>query len=419
MEDKKLDEILAYLENIVPDITKESSEDEKQKILEYINNALKLYPKNIYILRWKASYYLDIEDYDNALLLYKEILEIDPNDKVSKESLIHCAKMKYQEITPQKNYNIDTNIQQSPDLLEKIPAGIILTVKIIALAIAIYFCCPSLFFAHNDNKILNIKDTSGFQTIKVNPLSEYDYLSKQEIYNIRKKHVNNSLFASANYEPDERIFGSIADNKPWWGTITCGQLNYKGDYHEKIEGHSKVSAQINNPNALVGLSLPFLPWEESYNQEFCTGEYGRFLPLSIQYDKKDNLIVAKYKLTERFLKYRASVNGKMTRYPIQLSGLNAKDFGYDYVYIYDLKNVSMFSENNNITEDVKRFTDYIHLGGSCGYKDGCNNISPLQYDKIITVTNLPAEINLKLWRKKPANKFIKADMYYRIIFDTK
>ena len=134
MEDKKLDEILAYLENIVPDITKESSEDEKQKILEYINNALKLYPKNIYILRWKASYYLDIEDYDNALLLYKEILEIDPNDKVSKESLIHCAKMKYQEITPQKNYNIDTNIQQSPDLLEKIPAGIILTVKIIALA---------------------------------------------------------------------------------------------------------------------------------------------------------------------------------------------------------------------------------------------------------------------------------------------
>ena len=107
----------------------------------------------------------------------------------------------------------------------------------------------------------------------------------------------------------------------------------------------------------------------------------------------------------------------MTRYPIQLSGLNAKDFGYDYVYIFDLKNVSMFSEHNNITEDVKRFTDYIHLGGSCGYKDGCNNISPLQSDKMFTVYRLPAEINLKLWKKKPANQYMKADIYYRIIFD--
>lgn len=417
MKDKKLDEILVYLDNIVPDITKESSEDEKQKILTYINNALKLYPKNIYILGWKASYYLGIEDYDNAILMYKEILEIDPNDKVSKESLIYCAKMRYPQIVPQKNYNHNKNMHHSPDLLEKVPVGLLITIKIIVLAIVIYFCCPSLLFAHNDNKILNTKDTSGFQTIKVNPLSEYDYLTKQQIYNIRKNHVKNSLFAKANYEPDNSVFGSIVDNKPWWGTVTCGQLNYKGDNHEKIEGPSKVSAQINNPDALVGLSLPFLPWEYNYNQEFCTGEYGRFLPLSIQYGKKDNLIVTKYKLTEKFLKFRASVNGKMTRYPIQLSGLNAKDFGYDYVYIFDLKNVSMFSEHNNITEDVKRFTDYIHLGGSCGYKDGCNNISPLQSDKMFTVYRLPAEINLKLWKKKPANQYMKADMYYRIILD--
>lgn len=417
MEDKKLDEILVYLENIVPDITKKSSEDEKQKILEYINNALKLYPKNIYILRWKACYYLDIEDYDNAILIYKEILEIDPNDEDSKESLTHCEKMIYPKIVLQKNYNHDENIHKSPDLLKKVPVGLILTLKIIILAVAIYFCCPGLIFVHNDNKILKIKDTSGFQSITVNPLSEYDYLTKKQIFDIRKEHVKNSLFAKENYEPDNSVFGSIADNKPWWGTVTCNQLNYKGDYHEKIEGPSKVSAQINNPDSLVGLSLPFLPWKEDYNQEFCTGKYGRFLPMSIQYDKKENLIVAKYKLTKKFLKFRASVNGKMTRYPIQLSGLNARDFGYDYVYIYDLKNISMFSEHNNITEDVKRFTDYIHLGGSCQYKDGCNNISPMQYDKIFTVDELPAEINLKLWKNRPTNQYMKADIYYRIIFD--
>ena len=90
MKDKKLDEILVYLDNIVPDITKESSEDEKQKILEYINNALKLYPKNIYILGWKASYYLGIEDYDNAILMYKEsfkrITDILRKDEISRNS---------------------------------------------------------------------------------------------------------------------------------------------------------------------------------------------------------------------------------------------------------------------------------------------------------------------------------------------
>lgn len=417
MEDKKLDEILLYLENIVPDITKESSEDEKQKVLEYINNALKLYPKNIYILRWKASYYLDIEDYDNAILMYTEILGIDSNDEVSKESLIHCAKMKYPGIVPPKNYNHNKNMHHSPDLLKKVPVGLLITIKIIILAIVIYFCCPSLIFTHNDNKILKIKYTSGFQSITVNPLSEYDYLTKKQIFDIRKEHVKNSLFAKENYEPDNSVFGSIVDNKPWWGTITCNQLDYKGDYHERIEGPSKVSAQMNNPNALVGLSLPFIPWEYDYNQEFCTSDYGRFLPVSIQYDKKDNLIVSKYKLTKRFLKYRSSVNGKMTRYPIQLSGLNARDFGYDYVYIYDSKNITMFEQNNNITEGIRNFTDYIHLGGSCKYKDGCNNISPMQYDKIFTVYKLPAEINLKLWKKRPANQYIKADMYYRIILN--
>ena len=141
--------------------------------------------------------------------------------------------------------------------------------------------------------IQKIQNTSAFQTIKVNPMSDYDYLSKQQIYDIRKNLVKNSLFASKNYEPAKPVFGAIADNKPWWGTTSCNQLNYKGDYHERIEGPSKVSAQMNNPNALVGLSLPFLPWQESFNEEFCTGTYSRFLPISIQYSEKDNLIVAK------------------------------------------------------------------------------------------------------------------------------
>ena len=72
---------------------------------------------------------------------------------------------------------------------------------------------------------------------------------------------------------------------------------------------------------------------------------------------------------------------------------------------------------NNITKEIGTFSDYIHLGGSCQYKDGCNNVSPMQNDKMITIRDLPAEINLKLWKKQPHNKYLTpADMYYRIIF---
>ncbi len=419
MDNKELEKLIENLDNIVPTITTNSSDEEKQKVLEHINYVLGLAPQNETVLSWKAIYYMAIGDYDNAISVCNEILQINPDDQMAKSTIKDCEELKKLQTEGYLDSRYDYNNHSGPDLLEKVPVSLLVTAKIIILAALIWFCCPALILSFNDNKILNIKDTSAFETIKVNPLSEYDYLTKKQIFDIRKEHVKNSLFAKTNYEPDKNVFGQIQDNKPWWGAITCNQLDYKGDYHERIEGPSKVSAQMNNPNALVGLSLPFIPWDQEYNKEFCTSEYGRFLPVSIQYDKKDNLIVAKYKLTRNFLKFRAKVNGKMTRYPIQLSGLNARDFGYDYVYAYNTNNISMFSDSNNVTDDVKNFTDFIHLGGSCKYKDGCNNISPLQYDKIITVYRLPAEINLKLWKKQPLNPYIKADMYYRIIFDEK
>ncbi len=412
MDKEELEKLIDTFIDKVPSLTKNSSPEEKQKILDEINYVLQVDPINIKALEWKVLYYSAIEDYDNVLLAHKEFLKVDPNNKDLNDLAEICKSMK----TETKSYTTKTASSQEPELLDKLPPQFLLAVKIVILAAVIYFCFPSVFFSFNDNKMLNIRDYSNFQSVQVNPLSEYNYLTKKQIFDIRKNHVKNSLFSKEDYEPDTRVFGAIADSKPWWGTVTCGKLNYKGDYHERIEGASKVSAQMNNPDALVGLSLPFLPWDLGYNKEFCTADYSKFLPISIQYSEENNLIIAKYKLTKNFLKFRASVNRRNTRYPIQLSGLNALDFGYDYVYAYDTKNISMYDQNYNVTDDLKIFRDYIHLGGSCKYKDGCNNISPMQNDLMFTVTALPAEINLKLWKKKPMNKYVKADMYYRIQF---
>mgnify|MGYP000047738486 FL=1 len=412
MNKEELEKLIDTFIDKVPSLTKNSSPEEKQKILDEINYVLQVDPINLKALEWKVLYYSAIEDYDNVLLAHKEFLKVDPNNKDLNDLAEICKSMK----TETKSYTTKTASSQEPELLDKLPPQFLLAVKIVILAAVIYFCFPSVFFSFNDNKMLNIRNYSNFQSVQVNPLSEYNYLTKKQIFDIRKNHVKNSIFSKEDYEPDTRVFGAIADSKPWWGTVTCGKLNYKGDYHERIEGASKVSAQMNNPDALVGLSLPFLPWDLGYNKEFCTADYSKFLPISIQYSEENNLIIAKYKLTKNFLKFRASVNRRNTRYPIQLSGLNALDFGYDYVYAFDTKNISMFDQNNNVTDDLKIFRDYIHLGGSCKYKDGCNNISPMQNDLMFTVTALPAEINLKLWKKKPMNKYVKADMYYRIQF---
>ena len=412
----RLEKIENFIELIDP-LTLDSKRGEIEKLIKEIDELLAFDPKNTEVLSLKGFYYELINDYNNAILTYEKILEIDPNNEIAKQSIKDCTD--YEKTFRNLEQRIDNCNKKfnPPPILEKLPVKILISAKIIILLIVLFYLFPFFIFGYHDKNILKINNYSNFQTLKVNPASEYDYLSKQQIFDIRKKHVANSLFAKENYEPNSNVFGSIIDNKPWWGSIKCNQLNYKGDYHENIQGPSKVSVQMNNPNALVGLSMPYIPWDIGTNKEFCTSDYSDFSPISLQYDEKDKLIVAKYKLTKKFLKLRTNINGQSTRYVIQLSGLNAKDFGYDYMYIFDTKNIKMYSEYNNATEDISTFKDYIHLGGSCKYKDGCNNISPMQNNLMFSVRNLPAEINIKLWKKKPINKYEKGDIYYKIIFN--
>lgn len=414
---ENIDKLLKEIRGLMALDNELLNEKEKQLILEKINHLLEIDPQNIEALYWKALNTLQVyDDCDTAISIFNKIREITPESDIAKEAEDYLNIIgEYKKAKEVKNVN--NSISNSCTFLEKVPCKLIIGLKVITILITMCFLCPSTIFSINDNKILKIKDTSKFEALRINPQSEYSFLTKKEIYDIRKRYVQDSLFAHKNYEPSAREFGSIVDNKPWWGNIKCRQLNYEGDYTEHIQGKSLQSLKINNPNMLVSLNDYIIPWHTEANDDFCTSEYSKFLPHSLKYDKNNKLLVIEYQVPRRFLDMRANISGNSVRFPIQLSGLNALDFGYKYVYAFDTKNVRMYDYNNNITKHIGEFVDYIHLGNSCKYKGGCNNISPVQFDKMIMLTNLPAEINLKLWKNEPINKYIKADIYYKIVFN--
>ena len=306
------------------------------------------------------------------------------------------------------------------ELLHKTNIWHILIIKAIIFAFLSVTCLQPILFSDMNKQAFNPQPTSISKNLKINPPSEYNYLTKKQVFDIREKFVKQSIFYKKNYKPSEEVFGQIVDNKPWWGLISCSELDYKGDYHERIEGDSKVSIQMNNPNALVGLSLPYMPWKVKENMEFCTSDYAKYIPFSLKYNEKEKLITAKYELTKNYINFRTNINGQRKRFPIQLSGLNARDFGYNYVWAFDAKNIKpLYEETTSVLNNLVEFRDFVHRGGSCKFEGGCNNISPMQNDLMITITDLPAEIDLKLWKKQPGNKFQKADFYYKIIFEAR
>lgn len=421
----------------------ELTSEEKQFVLNELNSILSEHPDDTDALFWLGMYYQIEEDYETAISYYKKMIDANPDgDKV--DNAYECIKIcdEFQKFNKEfETFNNENSYSESflgkaPNMLTKLSPTWLFVIKLIILFAFIFIYCPGIFLEINDKKIIkntNYKDikqqiqpsfntstenSEEYQTLRVNPTSSYNYYSKRDIYNLRKRYVQTSLFAKENYEPNENVFGSIADNKPWLNLNPCSKLNYNGDYHESIEGDSRLSTQINNPNALVGLNLVVSPWEYDINAEFCNTELGHFIPTSLNYNKKENLIIATYKVPSNYTEYRAKLNNITYGYPIQLSGINALDFGYNYVYALETNGINMmYPESSNMTSDVQIFRNYIHLGGSCRYAGGCNNISPLQNNLMFYVTRLPADITLKLWKKEPLNKNIKADFYYKIIIN--
>lgn len=75
--------------------------------------------------------------------------------------------------------------------------------------------------------------------------------------------------------------------------------------------------------------------------------------------------------------------------------------------------------SKNLTQFIGTTKDYIHLGKNCSATKGCNNVSPSKPETDFVITNLPAQIIIKLWKNKPENKTSPADNYVNILITAK
>lgn len=274
--------------------------------------------------------------------------------------------------------------------------------KFAFFSIILFILC--LFF---QLKIQSIAASDDIE-IKVNSPIPLSYKSKQEIYNLRKNAVANSIFKNLNYEPSDEVFGQIEDFKPWISMNACYI-----DKRAVITGPSEEARFILNPEILVAI-------------EYVYGAYckdGDYIPniqaKSVKYSKSKNEITVVYeKLINETLSNETVYSFK---------GLNARDLGYKYAYIDKSKstyNLIFTDKDNNISTNIAEFEDFLHNGGSCQHESGCNNGSP--YQPMLDFENSHAknspfqknkEIYVKLWRKMPNSYNDKPDIVERIIIE--
>lgn len=261
---------------------------------------------------------------------------------------------------------------------------------------------------YDENKLAVASDT---RDLGVNTLLYLSGKSKQDIYKMRKRAVETSLFATPNYQPSEEVFGGIESGKPWSSAEPC---NEKTGGAVRITGFSEESRFINNPNMLVAVEYPFT-WNNQ-PQSWCEDKNNQLVPTSIKYSKSKNEIIVTYYA----IPFMAPVGNKWF---YTLNGLNARDLGYKYAYIDNSKSTYKphFTDSNNITNSVIEFQNYIHVGGSCGHSGGCNNGSPRQsflefQDNFTDYNYKNREMYIKLWKNRPNSPKDPADIVERIVF---
>ncbi len=284
---------------------------------------------------------------------------------------------------------------------------------IIALVISSFYLARKSYLS--DQEVVDVtdyvlsaeKEWGDVLEIKLNPMIELDFKTRAEIYDIRKKYVAQySQLTKEDYVPSKAVFGAIANRKPWLGILG---ISYYGAGEQIIAGVSEESRFIANPFLLIGLDEGY-----AYSVSNINLEPQPTYPVPIRLIWKDDCSAAKvwYDISDFWQKKKEYGYPPIAENKFILVAYNARDLGFNYLYVVPKNSKNIVFLDERVRPIPLR--QYIHRGWSCGYRGGCNNMSPWLKRFRIKVNGLPARAYIKLWRQKPQDVNQPADMVFII-----
>ena len=250
--------------------------------------------------------------------------------------------------------------------------------------------------------------------IETNGLSNYNGKTKDQLYDMRTKAANAhaNLLKTPTYAPTPSVF-QIDDKANWWSLK--GYL-FK-EAADKNEGPSRESASFGNPYILVvpewfadpvNPSNARFPKRSAFANVFPT----YLLPASIKFYPKEQREEIVYNIMPHYNMVKSMMNGNwpLTNLGFNLNAYNAKDFGFNYIYIDASKSKNM----QKYSADIKPISQNIAQNKSCG--PSCNDLVGTPDDLIgIKLKDVPAQCHILLWKEKPSSYVRPADMTVDVI----
>ncbi|MBY0357614.1 MAG: hypothetical protein K2W82_06400 [Candidatus Obscuribacterales bacterium] len=266
---------------------------------------------------------------------------------------------------------------------------------------------------------LGNESTSKLVSISNNGAAKFLGKKKEEILNLRAKFIaHHPELLNGTYVPSETIFGGITDGKDWWGAQ--GYAFYDQGI-PAITGLSKESGLILNPFLLV------FPYIQIKSVSWDTGRFP-----TIQEFSQSNFPVMP--LPDRATIYPAEAReeisidtmkifnqaNQVVSPPIQfsdihfdLSAFNAKDFGYNYMYV-DPSQSSNINKYPNAVIEISENFQAITADSPSG---SCNELRSVDDAvKDFSLKDLPAKLHICLWKEKPASYLAKPDFSVTLKF---
>lgn len=242
--------------------------------------------------------------------------------------------------------------------------------------------------------------------VPLNDMQPFSGLTREEILQKRKNAVYRSTVfgARSGYEPSASVF-QIDDGAPWIGAyqIACVGVNNSRDIGA---GLSRESVGILNPELLFYINVLSYAFQ-SRGLPCSADDY--LIPYRVDYDPLRKTITARVGYSPLYRK-----SGRFEG--IVLEDANARDLGYNYAFASVADNVR-FKSDSNLSNRIIQTAGFYHRGFSCGAPNGCNNYSPYETGYHLYLTDLPAELTVKLWKGYPQSENAPADMTYRMLFD--